>query len=47
MTYAVMPQLKYTNTTAEEVAKFGSEVILHQPMQAITVANPGPGGILK
>ncbi|HRS00361.1 MAG TPA: divergent polysaccharide deacetylase family protein, partial [Candidatus Sumerlaeia bacterium] len=46
MTYAVMPQLKYTNITAEEIAKLGSEVILHQPMQAITFANPGSGGII-
>lgn len=46
MTYAIMPQLKYTNITAEEVVKFGSEVILHQPMQALSVANPGEGGII-
>lgn len=45
MTYAVMPLQSYTNQTANEIVAWGSEVILHQPMAAITVANPGAGGI--
>lgn len=45
LTIAVMPQLAYTAATAEEVHSRGFEVILHQPMAAISVADPGPGGI--
>lgn len=45
MTFAVMPYRSYTNQTAEEVFTRGSEVILHEPMAAVTVANPGTGGI--
>lgn len=45
MTFAVMPQLSHTVQTANEVHLRGSEVILHQPMAAITVPNPGAGGI--
>jgi hypothetical protein len=45
MTYAVMPLQSYTNQTANEIVAWGSEVILHQPMAAISVANPGAGGI--
>lgn len=45
MTYAVMPSQSYTAQTADEIFSKGSEVILHQPMAAITVPNPGAGGI--
>jgi len=45
MTFAVMPFRSYTNQTAEEIFSHGSEVILHQPMAAITVPDPGAGGI--
>jgi len=45
LTIAVLPYRSYTNQTAEEVYARGSEVILHQPMAAISVPNPGTGGI--
>ncbi|HNT35100.1 MAG TPA: divergent polysaccharide deacetylase family protein, partial [bacterium] len=45
LTIAVMPQRTYTTQTANEVYARGSEVILHQPMAAITVPDPGAGGI--
>ncbi len=45
MTFAVMPGRTYTTETANEITKYGSEVILHQPMAAISVPNPGTGGI--
>lgn len=45
MTFAVMPCRSYTNQTANEVFNQGSEVILHEPMAAITVPNPGSCGI--
>lgn len=45
MTYAVMPLRSYTTQTATEIHAHDSEVILHQPMAAITVPNPGAGGI--
>ena len=45
LTVAVMPQCKYTNESAEAIHEKGCEVILHQPMAAISVPNPGAGGI--
>jgi hypothetical protein len=45
MTFAVMPCLSYTDQTANEIFNQGSEVILHEPMAAITVSNPGACGI--
>ena len=45
MTFAVMPYNSYTNQSANEIYNQGSEVILHQPMAAITVPDPGSGGI--
>jgi len=45
MTFAVMPYCTYTNQSANEIYNQGSEVILHQPMAAISVPNPGAGGI--
>jgi len=45
MTFAVLPLRLYTNQTAEEIFARGSEVILHQPMAAISVPDPGAGGI--
>lgn len=45
MTFAVLPYRSYTAQTAEEIHRHGGEVILHQPMAAITVPNPGAGGI--
>lgn len=45
MTFAVMPYTSYLEATADEVYNHSSEVILHQPMAAITVPNPGTGGI--
>ncbi|MBN1476806.1 divergent polysaccharide deacetylase family protein [Candidatus Sumerlaeota bacterium] len=40
MTYAVMPQQTHTSAAAEEIFARGSEVILHQPMAAISYPNP-------
>ena len=45
MTFAVMPNRPYTDETAVEVFKKGSEVILHQPMGYISNPNPGAGWI--
>jgi uncharacterized protein len=45
LTIAILPYKTYTNQTADEVVSHGSEVILHQPMAAVSVANPGTGGI--
>ena len=45
MTFAVMPNLSYTNETAQEIFDKGSEVILHQPMGYIGNPNPGSGWI--
>lgn len=45
MTYAVLPLRTYTAESAEEIHRLGSEVILHQPMAAITIPDPGAGGI--
>ncbi len=45
LTFAVMPYQSYTDATANEVYARGSEVILHEPMAAVSVPNPGAGGI--
>jgi polysaccharide deacetylase 2 family uncharacterized protein YibQ len=45
MTFAVLPARPYTAQTAQEVQRLGSEVLLHQPMAAISVPDPGTGGI--
>ncbi|MBN1901176.1 divergent polysaccharide deacetylase family protein [Candidatus Sumerlaeota bacterium] len=45
MTYAVIPCLSYTSASANEIVNWGSEVILHQPMAAISVPDPGACGI--
>ncbi len=45
MTFAVLPARPYTSQTAQEVQRLGSEVLLHQPMAAISVPDPGTGGI--
>ena len=45
MTFAVLPYRSYTNETANEIYAMGSEVVLHQPMAAISVPDSGVGGI--
>lgn len=46
ITVAVLPRLAHSKEAAQLVRNSGNEVILHQPMQAIsTSTNPGPGAI--
>lgn len=45
LTIAVIPYKTYSSQTSEEIVARGSEVILHQPMAALSVPNPGTGGI--
>ncbi len=42
---AVLPQLPYSTDAARRSIAAGKEVILHQPMEAIGGADPGPGWI--
>lgn len=42
---AVLPQLDYSVQAAAMAAAAGKEILLHQPMEAIGGANPGPGTI--
>ncbi|MCP4750291.1 MAG: divergent polysaccharide deacetylase family protein [Proteobacteria bacterium] len=48
ITYSVMPQLAYSQETAEIVYRAGREVMLHQPMQPKEWPkfNPGTGALL-
>lgn len=45
LTYAILPQTPYADEIARLAHKRGKEVMLHQPMQAITVQRLGPGGL--
>jgi polysaccharide deacetylase 2 family uncharacterized protein YibQ len=45
MTVAVMPFRSYSGEVAQAAVAQGFEVILHQPMQAVSSANPGTGAI--
>ena len=45
LTFAVLPQLRHSARTAELARAHGHEVILHQPMAAVSGMNPGPGTI--
>jgi polysaccharide deacetylase 2 family uncharacterized protein YibQ len=44
-TIAVLPGLPYSAKAARMIREAGKEVILHQPMEAIGGADPGPGAI--
>ena len=45
LTFAVLPQLPYSERTAELALAHGHEVILHLPMAAASGLYPGPGTI--
>ena len=45
ITIAVLPGLPYTRKAAAMTVAAGKELILHQPMEAIGGANPGPGAL--
>ena len=46
--FSVLPHLRYTNTTAQEVHRSGQEVMLHLPMEPEPSAHisPGEGAVL-
>jgi len=48
LTFSVLPHLRYTQATAEEVHRAGHEVMLHMPMEPEpgAHASPGEGAIL-
>jgi polysaccharide deacetylase 2 family uncharacterized protein YibQ len=43
LTFSVLPHLRYSQATAEEVHRVGREVMLHLPMEAEPGAHPLPG----
>jgi polysaccharide deacetylase 2 family uncharacterized protein YibQ len=43
LTFSVLPHLRYSQATAEEVHRAGREVMLHLPMEAEPGAHPLPG----
>lgn len=46
MTYAVLPRLRLTACLAEEIHRYGRQVMLHQPMEPFDPAiDPGPGAV--
>jgi polysaccharide deacetylase 2 family uncharacterized protein YibQ len=45
LTVAVLPGLPHSAQAARMVREAGKEVFLHQPMEALGGANPGPGAI--
>ncbi len=45
VTYSILPQTTYSHRFAEQVHRQGKEVMLHQPMQAVTGRPMGPGGL--
>ncbi len=45
ITYAVLPYLAYSETLAKLLSDKGHLIILHQPMEATTDMDPGPGAI--
>ncbi len=47
LTFAILPDLKYTQILAQLIAQTKHGVILHQPMQPVSKQNPGPGVIKR
>ena len=45
ITYAVIPFLAYSAESAKRIHQRGKEIIIHQPMEPLGVANPGEGAI--
>ena len=45
VTFAVLPQRKYSEDAARLAAEAGKEVILHLPMEPVSEMDPGPGAI--
>ena len=45
ITVAVLPGLSHSKESAQKIRKSGNEVMLHQPMQAVSKTNLGPGAI--
>ena len=45
VTYSILPQTTYSRRLAELTHRQGKEVMLHQPMQAVTDRPMGPGGL--
>ena len=45
LTIAVLPGLPYSAEAARRAREAGMEVILHQPMEAVGMEDPGPGAI--
>lgn len=43
VTFAVLPGLPYSREAAERVTEAGQELLLHQPMEAVSGVYPGPG----
>lgn len=46
LTFAVLPRLAASTESAQLIHQSGHEVILHQPMEPRSAANPGPGALL-
>ena len=45
VTYSILPQTTYSRRFAELAHRQGKEVMLHQPMEAVTGRAMGPGGL--
>lgn len=45
VTYSILPQTTFSHRFAELVHRQGKEVMLHQPMEAVTGRAMGPGGL--
>ncbi len=45
LSIAILPQVEHSREAAESSRAAGKEILLHQPMQALGGANPGPGFI--
>lgn len=45
VTYSVLPQTTYSRRLAESAHRAGKEVMMHQPMEALSDVRMGPGGL--
>lgn len=43
VTFAVLPKLRYSSEAAKLIRAAGQELLLHQPMEAFSGVEPGPG----